>query len=227
MATKKISVAGYEIGDITSLLALFAAVASIVWQLSDWWIGPDVKVLPPLRVEFACEDDNDCHENSHLMIVLDRLQFVNYGAVSYDMLVNPGTITVLFRRKDETVLRNLDLHALYFSNRTTAGIGRQPARFVLVKGGSVATHEVEYLPRRVIGKDGSVDSRNFMTFSEFKSLIAEDEGPRIIDLAVKPRPVGEASDFAGSMCRVIVDDDMVTNAGDPNVGTFPRDCLGT
>ena len=227
MAMKKISVAGYEIGDITSLLALLAALASISWQISDWWVGPDVEVLPPLRVEFACKDDNNCHKDSHLMIVLDRLQLVNYGAVSYDTLVDPGTITVIFKEKNETTLRVLELHALYFSDRTTAGIDRQAARFVLVKGGSVATHEVEYLPRRVVDEDGSVDPRNFMKFSEFKSWIADKKGPRIVDLVVKPRPVGGASDFESSMCRVMVDKDMVKNARDQDVGSFPRDCVGT
>ena len=225
MATRKISVAGYEIGDVTSLLALATALASIGWLLSSWWIGANVDVLPPTRIELACEDDNDCHADSHLMVVLDRLQLVNYGASGYDMLVDPGTVTVSFKNTSGKELRALKLHSLYFSKRTTVGIDREPARFILVKGRAVVTHEVEYVPRRVVSKDGTVSRKNYMKFKEFKSWLADDSGPRIVEIVVKPRSVIDTSTAMSSTCRVIVDKDMIENATDPHVGTFPRDCV--
>lgn len=225
MPPRKLSIAGYEFGDVASLLALTIAGISIFWQLSAWWRGADIRVLPPLRVEFACEDDNHCHKDSNLKIVLDRLQLVNFGARGYDMLVDPGIVKVSFKDSDGKLLDSINLQALYFSERATDGIDMVPARFLLVNGGSVETQEVEYYPRRIVKEDGTVDRKNYMKFTKFKSWIQKQNGPRLVEISVKPRPVRSKSIHLGTKCHIIIDDDMISNASNSEVGTFPRDCM--
>lgn len=224
MVLKKISIAGYEIGDFTSLLALLTAGASLIWQFSNWWIGADVRLLQPLRMEFACQHHDACDADSNLMIVIDRLQFVNYGSPGYDMLVDPGAITVSFKGATGQLLKTIELHALYYSKRATDDIEEDPADFVFVKGGSVASHEVEYLPRRIVLSDGKVRNGNFIRFEEFKSWIRNETGPRSVEITINPRPITDKPVPLNTTCRVIIDHDMIDNTSDPAVGSFPRDC---
>ena len=230
MALKKFGLMGYEIGGWGAALALIISIVGISLQARAYLLGPATTILPVWRLELACSKSTKagCKDGSMLIVVADRLAFVNEGNAGYDTLIDPGQATVKLLSKRGQVLKEVRLRAQYFSKRV-GKITREPASFILVPGGSAMDFEVEYFPRSFIQKDRTTNRENFYSFEDFKDALTMGIDGELIDTIVvmfEATARGRNRGRLNTSCTVVVDKRMRLNREvEPHAGSFPRNCF--
>jgi hypothetical protein len=227
---RKFGLFGYEIGGWGAALAFLLASTGLIWQSWAYFVGPDARILSMRGVELTCSNQNGekCEPGANLILVANRLAFVNFGAEGYDALIDPGSVRVEFLDEIGESVRSITLDSLYFTERTQIAFEQKPASRIFLKAGAGVDYEVAYYPRMKISNPLSVNRENFLLWADFKSLLVSEEfggRVRVVRATFLPKAMGRNRGSLVYVCNFFLDVKMRDSASRPDVGTFPRDCI--
>lgn len=168
--------------DAGSVTALVLSVATAVWQVMGYLLGPSIQFIPPTSITLRFWPTGD---RASLALTATTMNYVNRGRKDYDGLVIAEDAEIRLNGREPISLK-------WWWFVAADGSPQQQAHPVVVPGAGVAAHETRFAPRIRQCADGSpcdesVTHIDFLPFEQFLALGAGPIGNHSIEIVLRSR----------------------------------------